>query len=84
MSGWLIGWAIGAVVVALVVVLLGLMILLASRAGDKAEDILTALEEACDNTAPLWRIATTNEVAARVVDAAAATRVALTPEEERR
>jgi hypothetical protein len=84
MSGWLIGWAIGAVVVALVAVLLVLMIVLASRAGDKAEDILSALEEARDNTAPLWRVAATNEVATRVVDAAAATRTALTPEEELR
>lgn len=83
MSGWLIGWAIGAVVVALVVLLLVLMIVLASRVGDKADDILAALEEARDNTAPLWRVATTNQVAARVVDAAAATREALASEEAR-
>lgn len=82
MNGWVLGWSIGAVVVALVVVLLGLMILGASRAAGKAEDILAALEQARKNTAGLWLVTETNRVAMRIVDAAAATRESLAAGEE--
>lgn len=81
MNGWLIGWAIGGLVVAIVVVLLLLMISGASRAGDKAEEILAALEEARANTAGLWKVADTNAAAARIVGAAATARRALAGEE---
>lgn len=81
MSGWLIGWAIGGVVVVVVVALLVLMISGATRAGDKAEEILAALQEARDNTAGLWKVADTNVTAARIVGAAATAREALAGEE---
>ena len=81
MNGWLIGWAIGGAVVVIVVVLLLLMIRGASRAGDKAEEILAALQEARDNTAGLWKVADTNAAAARIVGAAGTAREALAGEE---
>lgn len=77
MNGWLIGWAIGGAVVVIVVALLLLMIRGASRAGDEAEEILAALQEARDNTAGLWKVADTNGAAARIVGAAADARKAL-------
>jgi hypothetical protein len=82
MSGWVIGWAIGGAVVVVVVLLLFVMIRLSSRAGDKAEEILAALEAARDNTAALWTLTTTNEAAARIVDGAADARQALSGREE--
>lgn len=77
MNGWLIGWAIGGAVVVIVVVLLLLMIRGASRAGDKTEEILAALQDARDNTSGLWKVADTNQTAARIVGAAATAREAL-------
>jgi len=74
MSGWVIGWLVGAAVVVVVVVLLLLMIRGASRAAGKAEAILAALNEAEANTAPLWAVDTTNDVAGRIVGAATAAR----------
>lgn len=77
MSGWVIGWAIGAVVVIVVVALLLLMIAGAARATAKTEDIIEALERARGNTSALWKVADTNRTAGRIVDAAAATREAM-------
>jgi len=73
-SGWLLGWLIGAGVVVIVVVLLLLMIQGATKAADKAEAILAALDEAKVNTLPLWEVDTTNQVATRIVVAATAAR----------
>lgn len=77
MNGWLIGWVIGGVVVVIVVALLLLMIRGASRAGDKAQEIVAALEDAQRNTTGLWKVGETNATAARIVDGAAAARRAL-------
>ncbi len=74
MSGWSIGWIVGTIVVALVVALLLLMIRGAARAGAKAGNILSALESARDNTAPLWEINTTNRTVDRITAAATAAR----------
>lgn len=74
MTGWVIGWVVGGIVVALVVALLLLMIRGASRAGTKAGNILSALEAARDNTAPLWEVNTTNRTIDRVTAAATAAR----------
>ena len=74
MSGWVIGWMIGTVVVVVVVVLLLLMIRGAARAASKAEAIVEALVESERNTAPLWAVDTTNQVAGRIVAAATAAR----------
>ena len=70
MSGWVVGWIIGGVVVVVVVTLLLLMIQGASRAAQKAEAVLAALDEAKVNTLPLWEVDTTNQVAGRIVAAA--------------
>lgn len=77
MNGWLIGWAIGGAVVVIVVALLLLMIRGASRAGDKTEEILVALQDAHRNTAGLWKVDQTNVTAARIVAAAGTAREAL-------
>jgi len=74
MSGWVLGWLIGAGVAVVVVVLLLLMIQGATRAAEKAEAILVALDEAKVNTLPLWEVDTTNQVATRIVVAATAAR----------
>ncbi|MDQ3738636.1 MAG: hypothetical protein M3337_05650 [Actinomycetota bacterium] len=74
MSGWVLGWIIGAAVVVVVVVLLLLLIRGATRAAEKAEAILGALDEAKVNTLPLWEVDTTNQVATRIVVAATAAR----------
>lgn len=74
MSGWVLGWIIGAGVVVIVVVLLLLMIRGAARAAGKAEEVLAALDEAKANTAPLWAVDTTNQVATRIVVAATSAR----------
>lgn len=74
MSGWVIGWIVGAAVVVVVVVLLLLMIRGAARAAGKAEAITEALVEAEQNTSALWAVDTTNQVAERIVAAAAAAR----------
>ena len=80
MSGWAIGFSVGAAVVVVVVVLLVLMIAGARRVATKAEDILSALEEARLNTLGLWDVATTNATAERIVAAAAGAREALAGE----
>lgn len=73
-SGWYIGWAIGLVVVVLVVVLLLLMIRGASRAGDKAQSIIEALNASRDNTAGLWNVDTTNRTIMDITASATAAR----------
>lgn len=73
-AGWVIGLTVALVVVAVVVVLLVLMIIGASRAAQKAEAILAALQDARDNTEGLWLLAETNAAASRVVGAATAAR----------
>lgn len=73
-TGWVIGYVIGVVLVLVVVVLLLLMIRGASRAADKAESILAALEAARDNTAPLWAVHDVNEAIEQITDGAAAVR----------
>lgn len=77
MSGWVIGWAIGAVVVAAVAGLLVLMTVGAARAGDKAEAIVAALDDARRGTDGLWKLAEINRTAARIVEGAAAAREAI-------
>lgn len=73
-AGWVIGLTVALVLVAVVVVLLVLMIIGASRAAQKAEAILAALQDARDNTEGLWLLVDTNEVAGRIVGAATAAR----------
>ena len=77
MSGWAIGFAIALLVVVVVVVLLLLMIVGARNVAAKAEDILAALYDARDNTAPLWRLSATNATADRIVEGATAAREVL-------
>ena len=74
---WVIGLTVGLLVVALVVVLLVLMIIGGSRAAEKAEAILAALQDARDNTEGLWQLHATNTTAGRIVEAAAAARMHL-------
>lgn len=77
MNGWILGYLIGAVVVLVVVAVLLLMIRGAKRTAEKAEAILAGLQDARDNTAPLWEVHTTVATAERIVAAAAAARGAL-------
>lgn len=77
MGGWIVGWSIGAVVVVALVVLLALLIRGAERAGVKARNILSALEEGRDNTAALWSVDVTNKTIRRITNAATATRLHL-------
>lgn len=73
-TGWVIGYLVGGLLVLVVVVLLLLMIRGAHRASLKAEAILAALEEARDNTEPLWAVNDVNDAIERITDDAAAVR----------
>jgi len=73
-GGWYIGWGIGLVFVVIVVALLLLMIRGASRAGDKAESIVEALNAAERNTAGLWNVDTTNRTIVDITSSARAAR----------
>lgn len=59
-AGWWTGWGIGLLFVVIVVALLLLMIRGAIRAGDKAESIVAAFNEAEGHTDGLWNVDTTN------------------------
>lgn len=83
MNGWILGYLIGLVVVVVVVAVLLLMIAGATRTAEKAEAILAGLQDARDGTAPLWELHATVATAERIVAAAAAARVSLTPEGQR-
>lgn len=72
-SGWWIGWGIGLVFVLIVVALLLLMIRGAIRAGDKAESIVAAFNEAEGHTDGLWNVDMTNRT---IVDITGSARVA--------
>ncbi|MGI8613515.1 MAG: hypothetical protein ACR2KL_06175 [Nocardioidaceae bacterium] len=79
MNGWILGYVVGAVVVAVVVVVLLLMIAGAKRTAEKAEAILTGLNDVRDGTAGLWQLGDTVATAERIVAAAADARISLTP-----
>jgi len=76
-NGWVLGLVVGTVVVVIVVLVLLLMIAGARRTAAKVEAIVVALNDARDGTAALWEVQTTVNTAERIVDAAAAARVAL-------
>lgn len=73
-NGWFIGWGIGLLFVVIVVALLLLMIRGASRAGDKAESIVEAFNEAEVNTSGLWNVDTTNRTIVSITSSARAAR----------
>ncbi len=75
MGGWIVGWSIGAVVVVALVALLLTMIRGAARAGIKAGNILSALEQSRDNTDGLWAVDTTNKTVRRITNAATSARL---------
>lgn len=79
MNGWILGYTIGLVVVVVVVVVLLLMIAGARGTGAKAEAIVAGLNNARDGTAPLWELGATVSTAERIVAAAQAARIGLTP-----
>ncbi len=79
MNGWIVGYIVGAAVVLVVVAVLLAMISGARRTAKKAEAILAGLHSARDGTAGLWGLGTTVPTADRIVAAAAAARVSLTP-----
>lgn len=78
--GWFIGYAVGIGVVAVVVVILVVLIALARRIGGKAEAIVSALEDAEEQTSPLWEVAETNATVERITRDAATARMVLEAE----
>lgn len=70
MSGWAVGFVVGGAVAVVVVVLLVAMIVSARRINAKAQDVITGLHHARDNTAGLWTVGETNAAAARIAAAA--------------
>lgn len=73
-SGWWTGWGIGLLFVIIVVVLLLLMIRGAIRAGDKAESIVAAFNQAEVHTDALWNVDTTNRTIVDITKSAKAAR----------
>jgi hypothetical protein len=74
---WTIGWIVAAAVVVVVVLVVGTIIYLAARIRTQLAEVLEALIAARDNTAALWEVRTTNEVAQDILDSAAKARAAL-------
>lgn len=83
MNSWVVGYLVGAVVVVIVVVLLLLMIAGARRTAEKAEAIVAGLQATRDGTAALWQVGATVSTAERIVAAASAARLSLTPGDRR-
>jgi hypothetical protein len=77
LTGWWVGYAVGAAIVAVVAVLLILIILTARAIATAAEDAAGSLAETRDRSEVLWQVATTNQVAADLLDGATKTRKAL-------
>lgn len=73
-TAWWIGWGVGLLFVVIVVALLLLMIRGASRAGDKAQSIVEALNEAEGNTAGLWNVETVNRTVVDITKSAKSAR----------
>lgn len=73
-SGWWTGWGIGLLFVVIVVALLLLMIRGAIRAGDKAESIVAAFNQAEAHTDALWNVDTTNRTIVDITKSAKAAR----------
>lgn len=74
---WVVGWAIAIAIVVVVVLLVGSVIYMASRIRAKLLAVLDALTDARDNTAALWDVQTTNQVAEEILDSARRARAAL-------
>jgi len=68
-SWWIFGWTAGVIVVLLAASLLLIAIVLVRRVTGQAGSIITALQGARTNTAPLFDIAHTNHSLARIADA---------------
>lgn len=79
MNGWIVGYIVGGAVVLVVVAVLLAMISGARKTAEKAEAIVVGLLAARDGTAGLWGLGTTVPTADRIVAAAAAARISLTP-----
>ncbi|CAN5196647.1 hypothetical protein BH20ACT24_BH20ACT24_12520 [soil metagenome] len=74
---WMVGWGIAIAVVLVVVVLVTTIIYLAAKIRGQLLLVLSALTDARDNTAALWEVQTTNEVAEDILEAARQARTAL-------
>lgn len=74
---WMVGWGIAVAVVLVVVVLVTTIIYLAAKIRAQLLQVLSALTDARDNTAALWEVQTTNEVAEDILEAARQARTGL-------
>jgi hypothetical protein len=77
LTGWWVGFAVGAAIVVAVALLLVLIIVTARAIAAVAEDATRSLAETRDRTEVLWQVATTNQVAADLLDGAVRARKAL-------
>lgn len=67
---WVVGFVIGGVVVVVVAAVVLAIIATATRIRDQVGEIITALVDARDHTAPLWAVDSTRRVGADVQDLA--------------
>jgi hypothetical protein len=74
---WLIGWIVGVGVVLVVAAMVLLIIFLAWKIKGQLLGIHAALTDARDNTAALWEVQATNQVAEDILGAAQTARSVL-------
>lgn len=67
---WVVGFVVGAVVVVVVVAVVLAIIVTAARIRDQVGEIVAALADARDHTAPLWAVESTRNVGSDVRDLA--------------
>ncbi len=59
-AGWYIGLTIGFIIVVVVVILVGMILMQASRIGSQALDGIDLMDEARENTLPVWDLQLVN------------------------
>lgn len=77
-AGWYIGLAIGFIIVVVVVILVGMILMQASRIGSQALDGIDLMDEARENTLPVWDLQLVNSSATSIWKSAERARKTLT------
>ncbi len=77
-TGWYIGLTVGFIIVTVVVILVGMILMQASRIGSQALDGIDLMDEARENTLPVWDLQLVNGSATSIWKSAERARKTLT------
>lgn len=80
LNGWYVGFVVASVVIVIVVALVGWILSLANRISGQVNDIVVAIAEIKETTAPLPAVGKLNETLGAVAGHAVAARIALVGE----